>query len=147
MRWQMLDRVETFSPWSSATGRKAISFEEYGLLKPFGRMGVLPETLVLETGVQLARWVVMASSSFQETCVLDDVTDFGFLSQPSLGAVLRVAVVFSDRSHDQVPAKCHIEADGVTLAEGDLTLSIMPMAEHIERDLAALTWREIHATS
>jgi len=39
MKWRLIDKLERYEPWRSVSGRKAVSFEEYSLLKPFGRKG------------------------------------------------------------------------------------------------------------
>ena len=53
MRWQFVDCVDRYRPWSRIEGRKTVSFEEYSLLDVFGQSGVLPPALALESLVCL----------------------------------------------------------------------------------------------
>ena len=78
MRWRFMDRINRFEAWATIEGRKAVSLEEYSLLEPFGRKGSLPENLVVESCVHLARWLVIVSSGFEQTCILSAIDQFRF---------------------------------------------------------------------
>jgi hypothetical protein len=71
MRWLFTDKALYFEPWKCIMAVKAGSLEEYGLLERWGEPGQAPASLLLESCVQTARWLVEASSSFTQSC---DVT-------------------------------------------------------------------------
>lgn len=88
MRWRFLDKVTLLDPWRAASGEKAVSLEEYLLLDPFGRKGQFPETLILESCVELVRWLVERSSGFERTCILAEIERFSLRSVVGMGDVL-----------------------------------------------------------
>jgi len=75
---------------SRGAGRceKCVSLEEYFLLERLGRRGSLPESLVLASFVELARWLVVVSSEFESSALLTDVLGFSFRDPLGMGAVL-----------------------------------------------------------
>ena len=146
MRWRFVDRVTAFEPWRRIAGRKAVSLEEYQLLKPFGREGVLPESLVLESCVEHVRWLAAASSGFQQACVLEAVEGFNFSGQAGMGAVLEVeAKLAGGAGAGPLQASCRVTAGGQEIAAGRITLGLVPLAESFDRDFVESLWREIHA--
>ena len=73
MRWRFVDKAVFFTPWEAIAIIKAGSLEEYSLLERWGESGLAPASLLLESCVQAARWLVEASSSFSLTCELREV--------------------------------------------------------------------------
>ncbi|MCL2591452.1 MAG: hypothetical protein FWD67_11435 [Betaproteobacteria bacterium] len=73
MRWRFVDKAVFFAPWKAIAIIKAGSLEEYKLLERWGENGLAPASLLLESCVQAARWLVEASSSFSLTCDLQEV--------------------------------------------------------------------------
>lgn len=74
MRWRFTDKALLFEPWERIVTVKAGSLEEYSLLEPWGDTGRAPASLLLESCVQAARWLVEASSAFTLSCVLRDIS-------------------------------------------------------------------------
>ena len=71
MKFRFVDRILAWSPWTRIQGLKAVSFEEYQLKEAFGDEPRLPETLLLESFLQLGNWLILLSSDFQQTgCVV-----------------------------------------------------------------------------
>jgi len=146
MRWRFVDRVTAFQPWLSIAGRKAVSLEEYKLLKPFGREGVLPESLVLESCVEHVRWLAAASSEFKQACVLEAVEGFNFPGQAGMGAVLEVeAKLAGGAGTSPLRADCRVTVSGKAIAAGKLVLGLVPLAEGFDPDFTASMWRELYA--
>ena len=73
MRWRFTDKALLFAPWEYIATVKAGSLEEYSLLERWGETGKAPGSLLLESAVQAARWLVEASSSFTHSCVLREI--------------------------------------------------------------------------
>ncbi|MDR2208961.1 MAG: hypothetical protein LBE22_08335 [Azoarcus sp.] len=73
MRWRLVDKAISFTPWEAIAIIKAGSLEEYSLLERWGERGLAPASLLLESCVQAARWLVETSSSFSLTCDLQEV--------------------------------------------------------------------------
>jgi hypothetical protein len=145
MRWRFTDKVTRFEPWSAIEGRKAVSFEEYNLLAPFGRKGCLPESIVIESCVHLARWLVMASSGFSETCVISEMDRFEFARGTMAGSVLNLSLRVVERSEGRIRLACEVADRTESLGRGNMVASLEPLAEmDVVEDMRAM-WRELHA--
>ena len=83
MKFRFVDKITSWVPDRQITGIKAVSFEEYCLKDAFGDEPRLPETLLLESFLQLGNWLILLSSDFK-----------------SMGAVVRISEV---RFHDFLP--------------------------------------------
>jgi hypothetical protein len=161
MRWQFVDRITRFDRWAAIEGVKAVSLEEYSLLEPLGRKGALPEVLVLESCVQLARWLVAASSEFRESCLLCGVHDFAIQREAGAGCMLALSVTsVSGRrppslaagadaeppgpDNDRVEVQCVVDGGRERLAHGRLLLRRIRMNEVADADAQAALWRELY---
>jgi 3-hydroxymyristoyl/3-hydroxydecanoyl-(acyl carrier protein) dehydratase len=146
VRWRFADRITAFEPWARIAGRKAVSLEEYALLDRFGRGGVLPESLVLETCVEHLRWLAAASSGFREACFLEEVERFAFAGRVGMADVLEVSVALSGPAREgRLAAQCRVACAGRAVAEGSIRARLVPLAESFEPERVELLWREIHA--
>lgn len=145
MRWRLVDRVDAFAAWRSIAGRKAVSLEEYSLLAPLGRPGVFPESLALECGVELARWLAAASSEFRQAAVLEGIEAFAFRGPAGPGAELAVSVEVTRREPEALHVACRIASGGRPAAEGGLRLALVPLAEGFDGNRLAAQWRELYA--
>ena len=144
MRWRFIDRVDSFEPWKAIAGAKAISFEEVSLLKPFGRKGDLPESLVIESCVELVRWLVAASSGFEKASDLAEIRHFRTERISGLGTLLEIAAEVEDHAEGGLSARCRVAASGRTVASGTLYVSLSPLAAGFDAGLVEGTWRELH---
>jgi len=64
MKFRLVDKILDWVPYERIRGIKAVSFEEYGLKEAFGDEPRLPETLLLESFLQLGNWLILLSSDF-----------------------------------------------------------------------------------
>ena len=62
MKFRLVDRILDWEPRRVIRGVKAVSFEEYELKRAWGDEPCLPESLVLESLLQLGNWLVIRSS-------------------------------------------------------------------------------------
>jgi 3-hydroxymyristoyl/3-hydroxydecanoyl-(acyl carrier protein) dehydratase len=81
MRFRFVDRILDWAPHERIRGTKTVSFEEYNLKEPFGDRPHLPETLALESFLQLGNWLVLLSTDFRQ-----------------FGLITRIGTVQFDRS-------------------------------------------------
>lgn len=135
---------------------KAGSLEEYSLLERWGKAGNVPATLLLESCVHAARWLVEASSSFTQSCILRDITYWRSMDDLLPGERFCVSLRVADRSAshlslaayqtrvmpgESVPGvdfrRCEDEADGL------FSVAFAPLGEwHSPGDRECL-WREL----
>ncbi len=147
MRWRLVDRIEGWDAWGSIRAVKCISLEEGHLLERLGRRGVWPESLALGSLVELARWLIIASSDFNESGVLREVEGFTLADQVGLGASLSLTATVLERHPAQLRlgASCH--SGGALVGTGTLKLGLTALGELIRPDHARRLWQEIHGTA
>lgn len=147
MRWRFADRIDQFEPWVLIQGRKGISLEEYSLLERFGRRGVLAESLVLESCVHFARWLVERSSGFAQSCLVDSIDDFAFVSPASMGDNLGIGIVLETRWDDRVVVRCRADAGERRVAQGNLELRLVPLPEVADAQSQSILWQKLYGAS
>ena len=145
MRWRFIDRVTRFEPWSAITGLKTVSLEEYSLLEPLGRKGRFPESLVIEAGVQLARWLVAASSDFAQSCVLDAVDGFEFTGEAGAGSALNVSLTVTRRNGDGLRLVARALDGGRPVGSGTVGVRFLPLSEVAAPEDMRTLWQELYA--
>lgn len=144
MRFRLIDRVDSFEAWSAIAGRKAVSFEEYSLLKPFGRFGVFPEDLVLGGCVELGRWLVAASSSFELIAILGEVRDFAVDARAGAGQLLEMAAEVTLRAEDHLDLECAVGCAAGPVARGSIGLVLLPAHGYYDCELLKAAWGELN---
>jgi 3-hydroxyacyl-[acyl-carrier-protein] dehydratase len=78
MKFRLVDKITSWTPWKSISGVKSLSFEEYSLKEAFETRPRLPEILLLESVLQLGNWLVMLSSDFQKMAVVARISEVHF---------------------------------------------------------------------
>jgi hypothetical protein len=144
LRWRFVDRVDSFEPWRAISGRKGVSLEEYCLPDPLGRRGALPESLVAECCVELARWLVAASSDFELTARLEALEGLEFEREARTGSALEVGVEVLAVDGEVLRAGCTVADAGGRVAAGKLAMRTLPTAEGFDAELVASMWRELN---
>jgi hypothetical protein len=127
--------------------RKAISLEEYSLLKPFGRKGDFPESLVLECCVESVRWLVAASSGFAQVSVLSEVHEFRIERVVGMGEILEIAATVKQRGENHVRVECRVKCSDKDAARGEITVALLPLNESFDREFVESIWRELYGAA
>ena len=115
MRWRFVDRILFFEPWKRLIALKACSLEEYSLLERWGRPGIAPGILILESGIQAARWLVEASSGFASGMDVREISRWRAEEGLSPGERLRMDVTVAAISGDDI----HFSVRLTRIAPGD----------------------------
>ncbi len=144
MRWRFVDRIEEFQPWVSIKGLKAVSLAEYSLLNPFGREGAFPESLVLESCVHLARWLIIRSSDFKKTCLLSGLESFNFDREVGPGDILRMGITVSIGGEDSLRIDCKATDGERPIGYGTLTVEMMDIAVLADPEAMKALWKELY---
>jgi 3-hydroxymyristoyl/3-hydroxydecanoyl-(acyl carrier protein) dehydratase len=147
MRWRFVDRVGRIEPWQRARAEKCVSLEEYFLLERLGRRGSLPESLVLASFVELARWLVVASSEFESSALLTEVQDFAFRGALEMGAVLELEVSVVRRDGATLSVLARGVSRQISVSEGSMSLALCPLRELSTAATARRLWQELHASA
>jgi len=144
MKWRFVDRVTGYEPWKSMQGEKAVSFEEYCLLEPFGLAGEFPRTLLIECSVELCSWLVAASSGFEKFCTLGGMEGFETM-RTGPASLLAVNIEIVEVNGDEITAKAELSDMGGVVGRGSMMLDILPLADLAARGDMEHIWREIYA--
>lgn len=144
MRWRFADKIDRYTAWESIAGRKGISFEEYSLLDRFGRRGEAPGCLVLETCVHLARWLVLASSDWNKSCLLEAVDNFALLRATHPGDLLQVVVKVTERGDSRVRVASEVCSENIAVARGALDLALIEARDIHDLDELKILYQELY---
>jgi hypothetical protein len=134
MKFRMVDRIVAVQEHYIETV-KAVSFEEFNLLEPWGRRGPLPESLILQVAVESAALLVAHRSGWMHTGVLDEMEGVRFERESRPGDVLRCRV-----SADATGFAFAIAAD-TPVCSGVVRLREMSLKDCYDRDAFVLAWR------
>lgn len=141
MKFRMVDRILACEEGRIET-RKTVSFEEYSLLKVWGRKGALPETLLLQVAVESASLLLSSQSQRRQLGVLEWVEELRFHSETQPGSVLRCEV--------RMEADAFIfslEDQRGPVASGRLGLQSLPLSEYFRPENFDLQWEALYAAS
>ena len=70
MKFRMVDRILAYEWYRSIRGIKAVSFEEYRLRPAIDVQPQLPESLLLQSLIELGNWLLILSSDFTRSSQL-----------------------------------------------------------------------------
>lgn len=147
MRWCLTDRIHKIENWKSISGRKLSSLEEYCLCEPLGRQGVIPETLVVESCVELLRWLIAVSSDFKKICILHSIEDFKLSGDCGMGEALEIMIEIVEHNGDMITAQCRVSGRKTEIATGKIQVELCPLAECFEPEILAEQLKELYGTA
>lgn len=141
MKLRLVDRILSVDD-SSLETEKAISFEEFSLLEPWGRKGAFPESLLLQVAVESAALLVAHRTGRGSIAVLEEVLSMRFAGETRPGDVLRCRVV-AEASGRYV---FEMDTKRGCLASGGLRLREVELERCFDPEAFALTWDALHAS-
>lgn len=78
MKFRFVDRILAWTPNHSIRGVKSVSFEEYSLKERFADEPRLPESLLLESFLQLGNWLILLSTRFEHCGIVVRISEVHF---------------------------------------------------------------------
>ena len=145
MKFRFVDKILSWTPHQRITGLKAVSFEEYCLKEPLGDEGRLPETLLLESVLQLGNWLILLSTDFQQMGLVIRISEVRFHDVLLPGQTLRMEVTLSRRREDGFEFSGEGRANGRAIITGVECLAVpVPAAEYVNPDDLRVVFSEIH---
>jgi 3-hydroxyacyl-[acyl-carrier-protein] dehydratase len=100
MKFRLVDKILSWAPHERIVGVKAVSFEEYSLKEAFGDEPRLPETLLLESFLQLGNWLILLSSDFQQMGMVVRIAEVRFHDALRPGQRLQMEVKLARQRED-----------------------------------------------
>jgi hypothetical protein len=147
MRWRFVDRITAFESWRMIGGRKTVTLEEYDLSTRLGREAALPETLLMESAVQLGRWLVMASSDFQSTVCLREMERFECMRECGMGDAIDITLRVEEREEARLTVSCAARVARVEVGAGRFSLDLQPIEDLFDPVAVGCLWRELHVAA
>jgi len=145
MKFRLVDKITSWSPYQQITGVKTVSFEEYCLKDPFGEEARLPETLLLESFLQLGNWLILLSSDFKNMGVAVRISEVRFHDFLRPGERLEMKAAVVRRHEDGYELEGEGRVDGRTIITGLGCLAApLPAAEYVNPDDMRVLFSEIH---
>jgi 3-hydroxyacyl-[acyl-carrier-protein] dehydratase len=145
MKFRLVDKIVAWSPYQSISGIKVVSFEEYCLKESFGDEARLPETLLLESFLQLGNWLILLSSDFRETGMVVRISTVRFHGFLLPGRQLRMDVTLARRREDGFELSGTGQVDGQTIISGLGCLAVpVPVAELVDPASLRVLFSEIY---
>lgn len=138
MKFRFVDKIVAWSPYESISGIKAVSFEEYSLKESFGDEPRLPETLLLESFLQLGNWLILLSSDFKEASMVVRISEVNFRGFLLPGKQLRMEVKLVRQREDGFELSGEGREDGEVIISGMGCLATPVPAEEL---LDPADWR------
>jgi 3-hydroxyacyl-[acyl-carrier-protein] dehydratase len=145
MKFRLVDKILDWSPYERITGIKAVSFEEYCLKEAFGDEARLPETLLLESFLQLGNWLILLSSDFARMGMVIRITEVRFDSYLLPGERVCMEVAMSREREDgfEFSGRGHVNGRSVIRGNGCLAVPV-GASEYVEPDDLRVVFSEIY---
>ncbi len=144
MRLRMVDAVTAYKPWQSIHGRKVVSLEEYHLLEKTGRKGVLPESLLIESAVELGRWLIMVSSDLTLEATLDALLNFQITREIQCRDVVEISLTLLEKNDEHIAMQCKMRVHGEMAAHGKIHWKPCALASLHPVETCRLLWEKLH---
>lgn len=108
MRFLMVDRILAWEKGKSAVGCKDVTMSEDFLADHFPRFPVMPGVMQLEAIVQLASWLVFASTDFASKGILAELGAIKFREFVKPGEQMTMEVTFLSMDSEGVDFKAQV---------------------------------------
>ena len=115
MKLRMVDRILSWERDRQILGVKAVSFEEYCAKAPLGDAERLPESLMLQSLLQLGNWLLILSSGFTRMGLITELDEVRFAA-PVLPGQRLALDVFMQRSDGETASFAGIGRMGQSAA-------------------------------
>ena len=146
MRFRLVDRILAWAPYQRIAGIKAVSFEEFSLKEAFGEEPKLPESILLESMLQLGNWLIVLSSDFRQMGVPVRLGRVEFQGALLPGQRMNMEVRVSRRRLDGFELAGEGTVEGRTILTGTGALAVpVPAEEFVNPDDLRVLYSEICA--
>jgi 3-hydroxyacyl-[acyl-carrier-protein] dehydratase len=144
MKFRFVDRILDWTPHQRIRGVKAVSFEEYSLKEAFGDEGRLPETLLLESFLQLGNWLILLSSDFKQMGMVVKLAKVSFHDALRPGEQVQMEVNLRRGRDDGFLLSGEGRVNGRTIITGADCIAVpVPADEYVSPDDMRVLFSEI----
>ena len=144
MKFRMVDRIRSWEHQRCIRGVKTVSFEEYHLKTAFGGAERLPETLLMESLLQLGNWLIILSSDFTQMGMVVRAERVRFDRQVGPGEVVTLDTTVRSYRADGIlfDGRATVGSDSGAAGQGCLAVP-GPLAEYGNPDDLRILFSEI----
>jgi 3-hydroxyacyl-[acyl-carrier-protein] dehydratase len=145
MKFRFVDQIVSWTPYQRICGIKAVSFEEYSLKEAMGEEPHLPESLLLESFLQLGNWLILLSSDFTRMGVLIRLSRVSFHDYLRPGEQVRMEVILRrHRAADfELSGEGRVQGRSIISGHGCLAVAV-PAADYVNPDDLRVLFSELH---
>ena len=146
MKFRLVDKIISWSPYQQIIGLKAVSFEEYSLKEAWGDAARLPETLLLESLLQLGNWLILLSSDFQSLGRVVRLSEVRFHDFLLPGQHVRLQVTLARRREDgfELSGEGRVHDRVIIAGRGCLAVPV-PAADYVNPEAMRVWFSEMYA--
>jgi 3-hydroxyacyl-[acyl-carrier-protein] dehydratase len=124
LRFLLVDRILELESGKRAVGVKNVTLSEDFLAHHFPDFPLMPGTLIVESLIQLADWVIRESSDFKSIGIADSFERMKFHRMARPGDQLHLEVEIVAIENEQAQVKGRATCDGKMVAAARFTLAI-----------------------
>jgi 3-hydroxymyristoyl/3-hydroxydecanoyl-(acyl carrier protein) dehydratase len=144
MKFRLVDRIVSWTPYERIRGLKAVSFEEYSLREPLGEEARLPESLLLESFLQLGNWLILLSSDFRLMGLVVRLSEVQFHGSVGPGQQVDMEVVLKRQREDGFELSGEGRVQGRIVISGkDCLAAPVPAEEYVSPEDMRVLFTEI----
>jgi len=145
MKFRLVDRIVAWQPRESIRGIKTVSFEEYELKSALGDEPALPESLLVESLLQLGNWLVILSSDFTEMALVLRIQQVQFHHRLRPGESFTGEVSVRSYRADGIVFDGRATVGRKVIAEGGGCLAApVPLSDYYDPEDLRVLFSEIH---
>jgi 3-hydroxymyristoyl/3-hydroxydecanoyl-(acyl carrier protein) dehydratase len=144
MKFRLVDRIISWKPNESITGFKTVSFEEYQLKSFIDVEPHLPESLLLESVLQLGNWLVILSSDFTRMGLVAKITRVCFhdFARPGQRITLKVSLLKQNAEGFLLSGSGHTE-DRCIISGLECLATTVPLPDYMDPEDLRVVFSEI----
>ena len=145
MKFRMVDQILAWEAKRFIRGTKVVSFEEYCLRQSQGTGEHLPESLLLESLLQLGNWLVILSSQFTQLGMVCAIERVEFCSALGPGEQMSVEVSVGDWGQSGMTFHGQgLAGNREVVRVQEWRVECGPLAEYIAPEDLRVLYSEIH---
>lgn len=145
MKFRLVDRIISWTPYERIRGVKTVSFEEYSLREPLGEEARLPESLLLESFLQLGNWLIMLSSDFAQMGMVIRLSEVQFHGSLTPGQQVDMEVVLKRQREDGFELSGEGRVQGRIVVSGkDCLAAPVPAQDYVSPEDMRVLFAEIY---
>jgi 3-hydroxyacyl-[acyl-carrier-protein] dehydratase len=132
MRFLLVDRISNIESGESISGVKNASLSEDFFTHHFPQLPIMPGMLIVESMVQLGRWLIAHETNFECGATLTEIEDVKFRSYVAPGDQLLIHLSRISREDNESRFSCEARVDGALKARAKIRLHNFPLSQFEE---------------